>query len=59
MRSQSYYYRQRIIRINFDFCKIVRKNKCDTTFQASKISNSVVNHIIFLVPNNVQYLVPL
>ena len=47
MQSQSFYYRQRMIRINFDFCRIVRKNKCDTTFHAYKISNSVVNSIIF------------
>ena len=47
MKSDYFFYRQRIIKINFDYHKIVRKNKCDTAFQAYKISNSVANRVIF------------
>ena len=47
MQSQCFFYRQRIIRINFDFCKIVRNNICDATFYTYKISNFVVNSVIF------------
>ena len=46
----------RIGRTNFDLCKTVEKDICDVTFQTSKISNSIVNGIIFFRANNVKYI---
>ena len=54
MQSQSFFYRQRIIRINFDFRKIVRKNICDATFKACKVANSVINSATFFIAKNVK-----
>ena len=45
MQSQCFFCRQRIVIINFNFCEIVRKNICDTAFEAYKIINSVVNSV--------------
>ena len=50
---------KKIIRINFGFCIIMRKIICNTTFLTYKISNSIVNGIIFSGPINTKYLVPL
>ena len=57
MQNQCIFYRQRIIGINFDFCKTVRNSICDATFYTYKISNFVVNSIKFVLPNNVKYQV--
>ena len=46
-QSQCLFYKQGIIRINFDFHKIVRKNVCDTAFKTYKTFNSVVNSVKF------------
>ena len=51
MPSQYFFYRQKIIRINFGFCKRVRKNICAPTFKTYKISNFDVNSIIFFRAN--------
>ena len=47
MQSHYFFYRQRIKKINFDFCKIVRKNISDATFWTDKIPNSVITSVIF------------
>ena len=42
----------------FNVCIIIKNNTCNTTFYSYKISNPVVNGIIFSAPNNNKYLVP-
>ena len=47
MQVQYFSYRKKFVSINFDFCKTVSKNICDAHFKTYKISNSVVNSIIY------------
>ena len=47
MQSHYFFYRQRTKKINFDFCKIVRKNISDATFWTDKIPNSAITSVIF------------
>ena len=49
MQCQYFFYRQRIIRINFDFSVIVRKNIYDTIFYSYEAYNSIVNGITSLI----------
>ena len=57
------YYNIAIIRINFDFVEIVRKNVCGTNFLAYKIYNSAINSTIFfrtktlIIPSILKYLI--
>ena len=53
-QGQSFLYRYRLIRVNFDFHKIMRKHLCVTSFQTYKIYNSVV----IVGPSNTKYLGP-
>ena len=43
------------IKISFNFCEYYENNICNTTFYSYKISNPVVNEIIFFTH---KYLVP-
>ena len=43
--------------MNYDLCEIVRNSIRGAAFYTCNISNFVVNSVIFLVPNNVKYLV--
>ena len=47
MQGHYFFYRKRIKKINFDFCKIVRKNISDATFWTDKIPNSAITSVIF------------
>ena len=46
------------MRINFEFCIIMRKNICNAVFLANKISNSIVNGIIYFRTKYTKFLIP-